>query len=501
VIPGTTQSTRAYLFVLNGMESEVRPSISAQNRYGLDFQYSIALEPGATKSLRHHVAQVSIPQSYNRRALLELFRPFRITESQPGGRGNPEGPIVNGPRKEGSNREWNGEPWKAWGVERGNDDQLIIGERTRLLGTARGGPLQVTSPYGEAEIPMASVSALQGTNSIAESQARIYLRDGQILSGSLEIEEFSFLKREGQSVPIAVNSLDRLVMRKGDVEKADAEQTFGYLMTNRGDRLLVSPAPFRLEVSTLFGSATIGLTDLVEIRRNRELAVGHWIELSNGSQCAAFVGPSQVAVNSPLLGELSFSAQDLVELTLRDRSEDRHGSMIIGDQSAIYLPGEQVIIGDVSNTTIPILVGGVLVETPYSSIRRMKREQDQVFTSAGLPESIPSFEVETWDGDFISGAIQLDDLTLKFMNQDWTIPFAEVVEIEAPLPDLSPNAISTIEQLLENLGSADWSTREKATIELGAFGYLAMPLLRKELSRTGDPEVEMRLEEILRKLN
>jgi hypothetical protein len=61
--------------------------------------------------------------------------------------------------------------------------------------------------------------------------------------------------------------------------------------------------------------------------------------------------------------------------------------------------------------------------------------------------------------------------------------------------------LSRIEGLITRLGSPDWAMRESATRDLGAFGYLARPVLQRELVTTDDPEVERRLERVLSDLN
>lgn len=58
-----------------------------------------------------------------------------------------------------------------------------------------------------------------------------------------------------------------------------------------------------------------------------------------------------------------------------------------------------------------------------------------------------------------------------------------------------------IEQLIANLGSEDWRTREKAGADLAALGEKALPHMRKALLATENPEVQRRLAVLVRKMD
>ena len=80
VLPGSSQSSRAFLFTLAGGAAGERPTISSQNRYGLTFRYRLDLAPGETSVILHHVAQVVIPQNFDRRTLADLSRPHQLDQ-------------------------------------------------------------------------------------------------------------------------------------------------------------------------------------------------------------------------------------------------------------------------------------------------------------------------------------------------------------------------------------------------------------------------------------
>jgi hypothetical protein len=58
-----------------------------------------------------------------------------------------------------------------------------------------------------------------------------------------------------------------------------------------------------------------------------------------------------------------------------------------------------------------------------------------------------------------------------------------------------------LKQMLDDLGSDDWRTREKAGRDLEALGQKALPHMRKALLTTDNPEVQRRLEVLVRKMD
>lgn len=57
-----------------------------------------------------------------------------------------------------------------------------------------------------------------------------------------------------------------------------------------------------------------------------------------------------------------------------------------------------------------------------------------------------------------------------------------------------------VKKLIEDLGSDDWRTREKAGVDLAAKGDLALPHMRAAMLATDNPEVQRRLAVLVRKL-
>jgi len=502
VSPGPGQANRAFVFSLRGEGNAMRPGISSKNRFGLTFQYRIRLESEESASLMHGVAQVPIPQNFDRQSLLSLFEPVSLDaiSAQEGGKEWGEF-LVN----VGIVDDLEYDPVRgvdALGVERGARDILAIGENTRLVGAADGGDVIARGAYGEVSMPLASLAAIVGEQGSSSGKPKVYLRDGQIFSAELSTPGLSFEQAGGGRIEIKIDSLDRLVMGNVEADIDWREDGLAMIETFTGDRLRVSESSaLKLTGVTPWGELPISLGDLTWLGQSTGGGAGHFVELIDGTRCRVFLAGSEIPVESDLLGMVVMNPRDVKEvITLNDR-EQAGRVLEAGMRTVVRAGGGQVIVGDIGNSTLPIVSDGVLIETATSKIRQIKRAEGTALGAGGMPESAPAFEVVRWDGGVINGFIRLDEISMKVGDRNWRIPLEDVERIDTPWPLPDRESMDAIHKLISLLGSREWSIREKATRELGAFSYLARPVLQRELATATDPEVSRRLERILSNLN
>jgi len=148
-----------------------------------------------------------------------------------------------------------------------------------------------------------------------------------------------------------------------------------------------------------------------------------------------------------------------------------------------------------------VVSGGSRLETAVAEIRKIRRLETLDGEASVTTTDSPAFEIERWDGGKITGYLSLDFLSIEVEGRLWLVPVREIEEIASASPLLTPESLEQIQTLISQLAADDWSTREAATRNLGAFGYLARPVLQRELGTTRDPEVGRRLERVLAGLN
>jgi len=507
VLPGTSQSTRAYLFALSGRRSGLSPSISSQNRYGLTFQYSITLQPGESRSIAHHVAQVAIPGNYDRRSLLRLFRPYALESGADSIPAEWRDLVANlGPTSGLASAM--GEALgsaaglESLGLEPAVHDLLVAGEGTRLSGSVRGGPVSLVSDYGEASYELSELAAIAGPRHLGDGEQRVFLRDGQTFRARISIPGFGFVPLGGGPLPLDVDELDRLLFAAS--EELESRPSAGTVVeTYGGDRLRLDAAngDLSFEAATPWGDLPVTLDELLWLAASEESGSGFRLALRDGTNCFVFLGLESVSLPLAAFGEEPLPVRDLRRIISSDAAAFASREVLPVDRSVIQVGGGQTLVGEIGDTTLPILSEGLALQTATSEIRSIVRLRDAASSARGFSEATPSFQIERWDGGVLTGIVPLEVLSVKVAGRDWKVPLRDIESIRTPSPDLRPEDLATILQFVENLASPDWATREKATRELSGFGSLAASVLRRELRSANDPETVRRLERILEGLN
>ena len=500
VLPGTSQSSRAFLFTLSDAENGTKPTISSQNRYGLTFRYRLDLAPGETGVIVHHVAQVVIPQNFDRRTLLQLGRPFALERIREAILPDWRPFVVNAvplPRFSArSVMEAGG--IASLGIAPGAKDTLAVGESTRLAGTTEGGPLKLVSPYGEAEFALDRIAAISGGKGRGDGRIRLFLRDGQIFSGQVGGGGLGFLPIQGSRLDLDPGALDRLVMAGGKTATGWPADTTALIETYDGDRIRATGAnAVSFSLATAWGVLPISLNELAWLRPLPGDVPGYRVDFKDGTSSVGYIENETLTLSGTEIGEVSMPATRLRHIVTEAGWLRGEGETITPVGTVLRLPGDQTLVGAISNTTLPVLSEGITLEVALAEVRRV----DRLDLASGRTDDSPGFRIERWDGGVITGRLPLDFLSVEVAGRTWQIPLRDIHGIELASQSLAPEILTKIEKLIGNLASPDWVTRESATRELGAFGYLARPVLQRELGTVTDPEVERRLERVLSGLN
>ncbi|NLT70883.1 MAG: hypothetical protein GXX91_09335 [Verrucomicrobiaceae bacterium] len=505
VLPGSSQSTRAFLFTMADAAAEVKPTISSQNRYGITFRYPMQLAPGETAVIVHHVTQVVIPQKFDRTTLSALTRPHRFENLRRTFDEDWRDFVVNYSAETVESKETalRRGGVAALGLEPGAVDTLAIGAQTRLFGKAEGGPIRLQGRYGEAEFPLEAIAAIAGNGSGDARGGRVYLRDGQIFTGKIIAPDLAFVQTGGTRVALDPASLDRLVLAEKSSERADwSADSLALVETYGGDRIKVRDlAAFSLNLTTPWGDLPISLDSLAWMRPIEGGNPGYRVELKDGSAVVGLIASEQLHLGETDLGSISLDGRELKSVfTPLDPTNSRRVSPD-PVETVTRVTGGQSLVGPISNPSLPLVSEGVPLETSVSAIRKIRRFEASLEDAPAMSTDAPAFEIERWDGGKIIGYLSLDLLSVEIEGRDWLVPVREIVEIEFASPRLTPDTLEKIKGLIDQLAAEEWSVREEATRDLGAFGYLAGPVLQRELGATKDPEVARRIERVLANLN
>lgn len=493
VLPGTSQSSRAFLFTLTSGGGAVAPTISSQNRYGLQFRYRLDLEPGESGVIVHHVAQVVIPQSFDRRTLLDLSGPYSFNETREVSLSDDWAPhLVNVVRAVPVSpaEAFRTGGLAALGVESGLGDVLALGEGTRLTGRTEGGPVAVDSAYGSASFELPEIGAIAGAGARKPGLGSVYLRDGQIFTGTVRSEALRFIPASGAAIDLSPTKLDRLILAEAAPMSQWPAGTAAIIETREGDRIRVQDEGFTLNLVTAWGILPFALRDLLWLTTPDPDSPGLRVELKNGTRLSGFFAEDTLELGGSAIGALRMPVSGLRSIFTESGWSQERGEETTPVAPYLRVGASDIISGVISETTLPLLVEGTVIDFNLADLRHLARSGE-----GGL------LRCERWDGGTLAGIPRVTSLTMSVGGRTWTIPVAEIDELELAPPALDGERQKQVEQLISRLGSPDWATRESATRELIAFGYLLRPVLQRELAQATDPEVERRLERVLSNLN
>lgn len=516
VTPGSNQSNRAFLFTLCDPGSPVKPSISSQNKYGLTFQYNLTIPAGQTVAIAHAVAQLPTPREFDRQGLARVFRPVSLDRL-----------ISTIPREfrpllvnDGGDRDLSvgallsRSPVDALGVDRGRRDVLALGDRTRLVGSATCGSFRLTTAHGEADLPFESIAAVAGGNRGRRDLSRVYLRDGQVFSGEIAVEDLRFSMASGGRMNLEISSLDRLARAKADRDGDWGAEVAAMIETHGGDRLAAEVgAPPSFEGMTPWGPLAFTLDDILWLAPMEDEPVGHYVEFKDGTRCYLFLGGPPLKLRIGVFGEGELETAQIRSIVTRTALErakaaaKQGGGKPFSDLESevtaapptlrpyVLAAGGQRIVGELGEASLHVLTHSETVPIAPGEIRRLLN----LTAAEGLrPDAAgPVFQIELWGGGVLSGYLAESDLEMQVRGASWRLPLSDVRELITPVPRLTEGAQQDIARLIRELGADEWQMREKATEELESFGFIAQSILREELRTNPDPEVRRRLERVL----
>lgn len=515
VVPKTA-GMRGLIFTMASPKSTLKPVITHQNEYQFNFAYQVTIPAGQTVALLHTVTEVDVPEEFDARTLGRLFRGAALARKLKSLRPEHRPLVANFDSGTGLGRAalMASMTLEGLGIERARSDVLALGDRTRLLGTASCGSLEVETNYGRAAIPFERVAAIVGGNRGRSGTARVFLRDGQVFTGQVRAAGLRFAMPSGASLDLDVDNLDRLVRSEAPGEGRWSEEAAALLETFRGDRIaLAAGSVGKLSCVTPWGGLDFAVDELAWLSPPEDEPVGHRIEFRDGSRFFAFLGGGDITAESLLFGPFSIGSLEVRSLVTRavmaesggqgasdageavEPSWPEGGSAVaMPEHPFLVLSGGQRLLARVDAPALTAVTNAEAIELPPETIRRLRNLREEVL----LEEDEPSrFEIELWGGGVIVGQLRDAVVPVRFRSELWQIPVEDLSELVTPLPQVSDASRQRIAALIRDLGSDEWRSRESATEELAEFGYLARPFLEEALRVNPDPEVRRRLEKLL----
>jgi len=303
---------KACVFILAAPAARLRPNISLRGQYEAHFSYALTVPAGQTVALAYTVSLVTPPPDGDKAALVKVFKAVPAARFLKTLRREDLALLANYAASAG------GEPsallatygLDSLDVERTSTDVLAMGEKTRLTGTASCAEFQIDTDRGSAPIPFEQVAALVG-GARAAGGTRVFLRDGQVLAGTVRAKEFRFAMPSGAQLDLDLATLDRLARRPVPEEGRWVPETTALLVTHRGEHLALGPGTARFEITTPWGPLACSLEEIAWIGPTEDTSLGQQIEFRDGSRFHGFLSGPAVELPTLLFGPKPFPPSEI----------------------------------------------------------------------------------------------------------------------------------------------------------------------------------------------
>lgn len=308
----SSSSRPCVLFLLADANSKHVPSVSVDGNRTYTVTYDVEIKPGKTASVVHWVAQRP-PGSITPANAADQFGPFYKK-----GLVKPEIPrdlkrsVLNFRSGSALGDFAEAAPTlqavlslaEELAIERGESDVLVLREEASLKGSVQCPGLEIEGPHGALRIDFGDVVLLQGGAGLGRT-ARLYMRNGEILTGNVRTDKISMTTDAGFEIDLAPETIDLLFTRATPADGRPSPGTIALIQTHYGDRLAVlGNGPAQLDAVTAWGPLTVGLDEVRRLLYVREPQPSHELLLADNSRLRVILRSGHLALKTFRFGEV-----------------------------------------------------------------------------------------------------------------------------------------------------------------------------------------------------
>ncbi|MDH3583761.1 MAG: hypothetical protein OER86_06060, partial [Phycisphaerae bacterium] len=234
-----------------------------------------------------------------------------------------------------------------------------------------------------AEVPVNAVAMMMGGAGLGKP-SRLYLRDGQVLVGTVDAGAVKFQTESGIEVKLRPSELQVYLAPSSEADRKPHPQAIAYLGTHWGDRLALLPgSKDPLAMTCPFGALRVPLGRIESLVYQREPTPRHALRLADATQLRVFVDSGVHRVHSALLGPLEIPARDL--LFLASVNEVRKAGAEAETEARsqtepilrphCQLVEDQVVIGQIDISASRLVAPGDAAKIDMTSVRQVLRRK------------------------------------------------------------------------------------------------------------------------------
>ena len=374
-------------------------------------------------------------------------------------------------------------------------DRILAANGSVLLGEIRTAQFTVATSFGKVTVPARRVvgfvagaaSVIPTTAPAAEGAApRLVLADGQVLAGKLAGPAVEIRIAGGSTLRVPWDDVRELAYRVSE-DKPSAPVPAGTMVSLAGgERLALAGAGPELQLLTAHGRVPLPASGVRSVEATGKADRPHRACFVNGSALSGTLLPAKLTLKLRL-GPRTTVGRDAV------RRIDRAVQPVASAGAAtVELKNGDCLFGTMTDERLTLRTTGGDVAVRPASVRAVAPDADK-------PGQVA---VTIWNGSVLRGRLAVPAVTFAITPGGPTVKIkvAEIAALARSTVD-PPEAIARkVLALIAQLGAASYKDREAATRELVALGPGIVPLLKRHRENP-DPEVSLRIERILSKLD
>jgi hypothetical protein len=427
------QPQPSFVWMLASPGAKVRPGAQIEQSTFVKATYPVVVPPGASVSIAHAAAQRALDPKTDRKRTAEILAPMALDRLLAG--------VPVKERKEFLNyaptaADGDGDPSRALAalqalleaadITREKADTVLLDAATKVSGTVSGGTLAIETEFGKADVPFADIAGIAGGAGVQRT-VRVFLRDGEILAGTVTGDKFAMTTDSGLHFEIDLAQIPLLALRKDAADGKPPRDTAALLTTQRGDCLaLAEKSAAELQAATPFGMLRIPLAEIANLEYTREPFPGHLLTLTDRSRLPVMLRGDEWQLATVRFGKVKIVPQSVRELrntALKGKppaTEDHPGfancELAGGHRLAGVIDLPKLHLASTKSTT-------PLDTTTITTLSREAREDGTALVKVTLA-----------DGQELSGQLVESTLPIRSGQRVWRVPAAHILSVNVPPP-------------------------------------------------------------------
>ena len=436
------------LLIVRGTRDDRGPEISASsNHRELVLAYPLRIAPGKKTTLVHWILRRNFGQIsdvsravrpfFDRRQLINARIPGELVETVLNF-DRSAFPDSSSPPPSLSRLIALNELVDRVGVHRKNEDILWLNPNNQLTGKIDPA---ASVGIGGLSIPVRQIAAILGGGGLGRTP-RVFLRDGQVHTGKIELRGFAMKSGEDWIArKWNGDELSLLLLSLAPSDGVPPPSANGFVELRNGEVFAVSSMDSGFSAVSVLGKHRLPFDQFLDLQYHRLPAPGFRLRQANGSSLSLFLDPQNVrfvdvsgntrSVDPRLILRVWKTEELLGSLGGFDRRwfdwEDIPDHLQV--ESGFLLRGNQVLAGGFAqNDPFTVIDSYSVFEVNPAQVHRARRLDEPGLDHSDQP---PRFEFELKNGDTLTGRIQSDAIRIGTEEESWLIPVRQILEFQS----------------------------------------------------------------------